>query len=51
MIGATLMLSALVIFGLDGYRPAIWNGMPVISWLLGASGLVLWLSARRPDGG
>lgn len=51
VIGATLMLGALIVFGLDGYRPVIWNGVPSISWLLAGSGLALWLSARRRGAG
>ena len=41
LVGATLLLSAAVIFGLDGYQPAMLGGAPALSWLLGILGVVL----------
>ncbi len=48
-VGAALIISAAVIFGLDGYQPDIMYGAPVPSWLLGVSGIVLVLSAWLSD--
>lgn len=36
--GASLLLSAFIVFGLDGYAPAMFLGAPVLSWLLGGLG-------------
>ncbi|HUP91704.1 MAG TPA: ubiquinone biosynthesis regulatory protein kinase UbiB [Solimonas sp.] len=43
LAGAACLVSAALIFGLDGYRPAVYAGMPILSWLLLACGLGLWL--------
>ncbi|HUS25575.1 MAG TPA: ubiquinone biosynthesis regulatory protein kinase UbiB [Candidatus Binatia bacterium] len=45
-IGSTLVLCAALIYGLDGYRPWLWFNAPLLTWLLGATGLWLW---RRPS--
>ncbi len=36
--GASLLLSAFIVFGLDGYAPVTFMGAPVISWILGGIG-------------
>nr|MDA3870481.1 ubiquinone biosynthesis regulatory protein kinase UbiB [Gammaproteobacteria bacterium] len=36
--GASLLLSAFIVFGLDGYAPAMFMGAPVLSWILGGIG-------------
>lgn len=36
--GASLLLSAFIVFGLDGYAPATFMGAPVLSWILGGIG-------------
>ena len=38
-VGASLLICAAVIFGLDGYQPAVFYGAPLPSWLLGAAGI------------
>lgn len=43
IIGAALIISAAIIKGLDGYAPTmLWN-LPLLSWLLGGAGLMVWL--------
>ncbi len=48
VVGTGLLVSAAVVYGLDGYRPQLLGGAPVISWLLGVLGtwmlLRTWLS-------
>ncbi|MGB5541337.1 MAG: ubiquinone biosynthesis regulatory protein kinase UbiB [Gammaproteobacteria bacterium] len=46
--GSSLLLSAAVIYGLDGYAPAMVLGAPLLTWLAGAAGLVL-LVVSWPD--
>ena len=36
--GASLLISAFILFGLDGYTPAMFMGAPVMSWILGGIG-------------
>ena len=36
--GASLLMSAFIIFGLDGYSSAMLMGAPVMSWVLGSIG-------------
>ena len=43
--GASLLMSAFIVFGLDGYSPAILMGAPVISWVLGGIGTFFLLFA------
>ena len=50
VVGSALILGASAIFGLDGYQPAAWAGIPVASWLLGAAGLYLVIAAWPPEG-
>jgi ubiquinone biosynthesis protein len=47
VMGAALILSAALIYGLDGYRPAMVFNAPLLTWLLGGLGLWFWL--RGPD--
>jgi len=47
VIGATLILSAAVIYGLDGYRPLLVFNAPVLTWLLGFLGALSWWRASR----
>jgi ubiquinone biosynthesis protein len=47
VVGAALVICAALIYGLDGYRPAIVFGAPRLSWLLGALGLWYWWRASR----
>lgn len=46
-IGATAVLSAFVLLGLDGLRPLLISGVPAASWLLGLVGLLCWITAWR----
>jgi ubiquinone biosynthesis protein len=41
--GGSLVVSAALIAGLDGYTPAMWGHLPALSWLLGAFGLGAWV--------
>ncbi len=45
IVGVGLVLSAAVIFGLDGYQPLMLVGAPLATWVLGLAGGVLLLSA------
>ncbi len=45
IIGSTLVLTAGLIFGLDGFQPRMLAGVPVLSWLSGSAGLILLLLA------
>lgn len=51
IVGASLMISAALIFGLDGYAPRMAYGAPVLSWVLGGLGVVILLTTwpRRND--
>ena len=51
ILGGSLIISAAVIFGLDGYAPRMAYGAPVVSWLLGGLGTVILLNSwpRRDD--
>jgi len=43
--GGSLLISAAVILGLDGFSPLMLGDAPLMTWLLGASGGLLLLSA------
>jgi ubiquinone biosynthesis protein len=49
VIGAALVVSAALIYGLDGYRPAVFLNAPLLTWLLGGLGAWYWWRASRPD--
>jgi ubiquinone biosynthesis protein len=49
-LGAALIISAAVIFGLDGFQPQLLWGIPLESWALGVPGLLLILLAWPNDG-
>ena len=42
---AALIVSAAVVYGLDGYAPLMLGGAPVLTWLLGGTGLLLLLTS------
>jgi ubiquinone biosynthesis protein len=44
IIGASLVLSAALIHGIDGYKPALmlWDA-PLLSWILGMAGVLVWI--------
>ena len=41
IVGAALLVSAAVIYGLDGFTPPMWGRIPVATWVLGALGAFL----------
>jgi 2-polyprenylphenol 6-hydroxylase len=41
IIGSALILSAAVIYGLDGYAPVMFGGAPWLTWVFGSIGLGL----------
>lgn len=45
--GAACVISAALVFGLDGYRPVLAAGVPLWSWFFGIAGLLIWLRAFR----
>jgi len=49
VIGATLVICAALIYGLDGYRPLLIFNAPLLTWILGTLGLLWWWRASRPD--
>ena len=49
VFGTGLVLAAAVIYGLDGYAPAMVLGAPLLSWLLAAAGLLVLLLGTTDD--
>ena len=47
VIGAALVVSAALIYGLDGYRPPMLFNAPTLTWLLGTLGALAWWRASR----
>jgi ubiquinone biosynthesis protein len=45
ILGAAFLISAALIYGLDGFTPAMIAGAPLLSWLLGIIAIVLFISA------
>ena len=45
--GASLTLGAVLVYALDGYAPAMFLGIPVLSWGLGALGLFMLIYALQ----
>lgn len=45
VVGASLIISAAVLLGLDGFQPAMIWSAPVMSWVLGGLGVVLIVAA------
>jgi len=43
--GGALLISASVIYGLDGYTPLMLGGAPLLTWLFGGLAVILLLSA------
>jgi len=44
-VGAALVISAFVIAGLDGRSPMMLGDAPMISWIIGSLGGLIWLAA------
>ncbi|VAX08317.1 Ubiquinone biosynthesis regulatory protein kinase UbiB [hydrothermal vent metagenome] len=49
IIGGSLIISAAVIFSLDGYSKVMAAGAPLYTWVLGALGIVFLLAAWPDD--
>jgi len=49
LMGAALVVSAALIYGLDGNRPLLVFNAPMLTWLLGGLGALMWWRASRPD--
>jgi ubiquinone biosynthesis protein len=49
VIGTGLIVSAAVVYGLDGYAPAMVFGAPLLSWLLAAAGSLIVLLGTTDD--
>jgi ubiquinone biosynthesis protein len=49
VIGTGLIVSAAVVYGLDGYAPAMVFGAPLMSWLLAAGGILIVLLGTTDD--
>lgn len=48
ILGGSLIVSAAVLLGLDGYAPSMLGGAPVMTWILGAMGaMMLYLAWPR----
>ena len=45
IIGAAFILSAAIIYGLDGYSPVMLGGAPLLTWFLGSLGVALLIYA------
>ncbi len=43
VVGASLIISAAVLKGLDGYAPVMAGGAPLSTWILGLIGVAFWL--------
>jgi len=49
ILGGALLVSASVIYGLDGYTPAMLGGAPLLTWVFGGMAAVLLLVAWDGD--
>jgi ubiquinone biosynthesis protein len=47
--GAALVVAAALIYGLDGFTPAMWGQVPVATWLMGGLGALLLLFALSEE--
>jgi ubiquinone biosynthesis protein len=45
--GAACLISAALVYGLDGYRPVLAAGIPLFSWALALVGLAFWMRSLR----
>lgn len=48
-LGAGFIISAAVLYGLDGYQPVLLAGLPILTWMLGAVGIVFIAAAMRGE--
>jgi len=49
IVGGALVVSAFIVAGLDGRSPVMLGEAPLVSWVLGSLGGVLWLAAWPRD--
>jgi ubiquinone biosynthesis protein len=49
IIGGALLISAALVYALDGYAPVMAGGAPLLTWLLGGLAIVLLVSAWNND--
>ena len=49
ILAAALLISAAVVYAMDGYAPVMLGGAPLLSWLLTGAALVLLVGARDKD--
>ncbi|MCP4041418.1 MAG: hypothetical protein GY731_05580 [Gammaproteobacteria bacterium] len=49
IIGASLVISAAILLGLDGFSPNMVFGLPFGSWLMGGLGMVILMAAWPSD--
>jgi len=49
ILGSAFLISASVIYGLDGYTPAMLGGAPLLAWVFGGFAAVLLLTAWDSD--
>lgn len=49
IVGGSLMVSAAMVLGLDGYAPSMLAGAPVVTWVLGGIGAILVMLAWPRD--
>jgi ubiquinone biosynthesis protein len=49
VVGAALIISAALIYGLDGYRPQLLFNAPLLTWILGILGALAWWRASGRD--
>lgn len=48
-VGAALVVSAFLVSALDGRSPAMLGEAPLISWVVGSLGVVIWIAAWPRD--
>ncbi len=44
-VGAALVISAFIVAGLDGRSPMMLGDAPLVSWVVGSLGAIIWLAA------
>ncbi|TCK16840.1 2-octaprenylphenol hydroxylase [Thiogranum longum] len=49
ILGSGFLISASLIYGLDGYTPAMLGGAPLLSWVFGGISALLFLAAWETD--
>ena len=44
-VGAALVISAFLVAGLDGRSPVMLGEAPLVSWIVGSLGALIWIAA------